>query len=99
LPTCQHCHRNWTWKQTVKKSFTLSNQMTCPFCGEKQYISSKTRKRSGLLSFIPPLTMLITLLFDTSIFLTISMLIGSGLALIGIYPFMIELSNKEEPLW
>jgi CXXC-20-CXXC protein len=99
MPTCQHCHRKWTWKQTFKKSFTLSHQLTCPFCGEKQYITSKARKRSAYLSFIPPLTLLLPIFFDISSILSISILIGSGLCLIGIYPFMIELSNKEEPLW
>ncbi|MDR4889763.1 hypothetical protein RGU12_19910 [Fredinandcohnia sp. QZ13] len=50
MPTCQKCKNKWSWKQTFKKSFTFTNAMTCPYCGEKQYITARTRKISASFS-------------------------------------------------
>ncbi|WP_188456024.1 TIGR04104 family putative zinc finger protein [Virgibacillus oceani] len=98
MPTCQNCNQRWRWKQTVKKSFTLDTGMKCPHCGEKQYPTSKSRKRSGLCTFILPLTLLLPIVFDISALAGLGILLGCGILLIGIYPLMIELSDQDESL-
>lgn len=98
MPTCQNCHYKWSWKQTLKKSFILSEGMTCPYCEKKQYITSRARKRSTVIPFLVPLIMLGNLIFGTSYFSLIALIILIPFIFV-IYPFIIELSNKEEALW
>ncbi len=99
MPTCQHCRHQWSWKQSFKKSFTLGTGMTCPYCGEKQYLAARTRKRNTIFPLIiVTLIMLGNLFFGpSSVFLFA--LLGFIPLFFGIYPFLIELSNEEEPLF
>ena len=98
MPTCQSCGKDWSWKQTVKSSFTLDTGMKCPHCESKQYLTTKARRRSSIFPFIVPLLILLPLLFDLSISVMFSIFIVFYLVFIGIYPFLIELSNQEESL-
>ncbi len=99
MPNCQNCGRNWSWGQTFKRSLSFSMAMECPYCKEKQYIPSKVRKRSSLLSFFPALIIILSFYLDLSTVASFLILVGMLILLIGFYPFMIELSNEEEPLW
>lgn len=99
MPTCQSCFEKWSWKETFKKSFTLDIGMKCPYCNKMQYYSSRFRKRSSLIPFIIiTLIMLGNFIFGPSyiFFLT---LIGLFPLFMGVYPFFVELTNEEEPLW
>ncbi|MFA1822515.1 TIGR04104 family putative zinc finger protein [Virgibacillus oceani] len=98
MPICQNCHHKWNWKQTFKRSFTLDNGMTCPYCEEKQFLTSRARKRSTAIPFLVPLIMLGNLIFGTTYFSLIALIILIPF-IFGIYPIIIELSNKEEPVW
>jgi CXXC-20-CXXC protein len=73
--------------------------MPCPYCGEKQYLTSKSRKRSSLPVFIIPFLIFIPYFFDISLFAVISIYAGVGIGIMCIYPLLIELSNQEEALW
>ncbi|WP_081755932.1 TIGR04104 family putative zinc finger protein [Paucisalibacillus sp. EB02] len=99
MPTCQNCGKEWSWKQTCKKSFTLDTGMKCPHCHEKQYLTTKSRKRSSFSTFLIPFIFLLSLVLNLSTLATLFTIIGAGLLLLGFHPFFIELSNKEEPLW
>ncbi|ASN05629.1 TIGR04104 family putative zinc finger protein [Virgibacillus necropolis] len=99
MPTCQNCHKKWNWKQTFKKSFTLGGEMTCPYCEEKQYLTARMRKRSTIIPFIiTSLIMLGNLFFGPS-YVFVFALLGLFPLFFGIYPFFVELSNREESLW
>ncbi len=54
MPTCQHCHYEWSYKQTLKMSRTLDPAMPCPHCGTKQFLSKKARRKTSMLNFLPP---------------------------------------------
>jgi len=99
MPTCQNCHYEWTWSETFRKSFTLDSAMTCPHCGNKQYITKKSRKRSSLTTFIAPLILLLHIIFSFSPVVTIGLLISACIIIFISYPFIIQLSNEKEPLW
>src|SRR5699024_3825172 len=99
MPTCQNCDKDWSWKQAVKSSFTLDTGMKCPYCESKQYLTTKARKRSSMFPFIVPLLILLPWFSELSIPAMISIFIGFYLVFLGIYPFLIELSNREERLW
>ncbi|WP_053363475.1 TIGR04104 family putative zinc finger protein [Bacillus sp. FJAT-27251] len=99
MPTCSSCNRKWTWKQTMKKSFSLDIGLDCPHCGAKQFITAKTRKRSAGLNFIPPLCLLLPILFDVPTTAALSLLVTAGILNFSLYPFYLELTSKEEALW
>jgi CXXC-20-CXXC protein len=99
MPTCQNCHEKWSWKQTFKKSFTLDTALPCPFCGEKQYLTSRARKRGALLTMIIPFLIFIPFFFDITIFAAVSVYFAAGIGIMLIYPFVVELSNKEKAFW
>ncbi|MBM7703539.1 TIGR04104 family putative zinc finger protein [Metabacillus iocasae] len=99
MPTCQHCQTRWTWKQTFKRSFAFSHQMICPSCNHVQYVTKRSRIKSSFLSFIPPLILLLTTSLSIPLQVSFSLLIGAALGMFITYPFLLKLSNEEEPLW
>lgn len=99
MPTCKNCHNKWSWKQTFKESFTLIGGMTCPYCGKKQYLTARMRKRSTIIPFIIiSQIMLGNLLFGPS-YVALFSLLGLLPLVFIINPFFVELSNKKEPLF
>lgn len=68
---CTNCNYKWKAKDVRAVGFS-KNGKECPNCGEKQYISSKT-KRMFTLGWL-------------------------SLVFIIIFPFIIKLSSKDEPL-
>lgn len=98
MPTCQNCGREWSWKQTFKKMFTIDIAMDCPHCDVKQYYTTKARQRTVALTFITPFIILLSM-FGISLYLSVGIFLVYLILMVGIFPFLIELSNKEEPLW
>ncbi|MEC5425780.1 hypothetical protein QGM71_20135 [Virgibacillus sp. C22-A2] len=95
MPTCQNCGKKWTWKQTIKTIFRLR----CPHCDKKQYESASSRIRGGVFFMLIPLLLLpINALLDFSVG-ALSIGIIFALILFGLYPFILQLSNEEEPYW
>lgn len=97
MPICQKCKNKWSWRETVKKTFTIDQAMKCPYCGEKQYTSSKTRKWGLLFSMLPLLPLLLNIFLDISLLMMMGLIIGSGILYICLYPFVLKLFNQEEP--
>ncbi|MGM0896539.1 MAG: TIGR04104 family putative zinc finger protein [Bacillota bacterium] len=99
MPICHNCHKQWSWKQTVKKMFTLDTGMICPYCGKKQFLTTQSKKRAGLVNFLTPLVMLLGVLLDLSSITILMLIIASGAVIIAAYPFLVEFSDEEQPLW
>src|SRR5699024_3349428 len=99
MPTCQNCRITWTWKETFNKQYNLMGEMTCPYCGEKQYYSAQYRKRGGIIPLVMiSLIMLGNLLFGPSVYALIALFSLIPVIFI-VSPFFIELANEEEPLF
>ncbi|WP_077622584.1 TIGR04104 family putative zinc finger protein [Sediminibacillus massiliensis] len=98
MPTCRNCGREWSWKQTFKKMITLNTAMECPHCGEKQYYTKQARRRTALLTFLTPFIILLNFL-DISPYILVGVYLVYCILIMGVFPFLIELSNEEEPLW
>ena len=96
MPICNICNNKWSWKQTVKKTMTLSPEMSCPYCEEKQYQSKKSKARAPFLSLIILLPLLIQAFFDVSGVILLSLIPLLAIIILLLYPFLVELSNKEE---
>ena len=99
MPVCTNCNNSWSWIEVVKKSFILKNSLTCLHCGAEQYPTARTKKMTSLISFCG-----LTLIMGMNIFLGPSWVFFFALLLLFLiflatYPFILKLSNKEEPLW
>ncbi|MEY8749784.1 TIGR04104 family putative zinc finger protein [Alkalicoccobacillus gibsonii] len=96
MPTCKHCGTQWTWWQTLKRSFTISPGLPCPNCEKEQFVTKRSKKKTAVLSFIFP--MMIPVMTLTQASLTTIFIFYPSLFIIvfSIYPFLMELSNKEE---
>ncbi len=95
MPICQNCGKKWTWKQTMHSLFKLK----CPHCCEKQYESASSRKRTTMISLIPLISLPINVLFNFPWWMVVVFMIPMLAILSIFYPFMMEISNEEEPLW
>lgn len=97
MPVCQSCGKEWTWKQTMKTLFKLK----CPYCGEKQYESAKSRMKNGMISVLISLIAMLAanILLDLSLVSAIIFGLLAVVILLSVYPFVLKLSNEEEPYW
>jgi|SRR5690625_1806103 len=95
LPICQNCTNKWTWQQTLKTIFRLN----CPYCGKKQYESVTTKKRGILLVPLVLFPYLISTLFNFPLMIAFVMSIIITIIVISVYPFILKLSHKEDPLF
>lgn len=96
MPVCQNCGTEWTWKQTIKNLFRLK----CPHSAAKQFISAKSRWKTNFLSIllIYPFHFLNIFLDLEWLALTIFFIASLAIYLI-VHPFLLELSNEQEPYW
>jgi CXXC-20-CXXC protein len=99
MPTCQHCKNAWTWKQAMRKAFTLGPEMECPYCGEKQYLTRKSRKKQSMLGVIGPIFIMIPIIFDLTLVMLFGIFAIATLVMLSSIPFFMELASEEEPLW
>lgn len=99
MPVCENCHTKWSWKQTIKKTTTLNPEMTCPHCGEKQYQSKGSKAKAPLFSLIGLLPLLIQTFFDVPAAILLSLIPTLAVIIFLFYPFLVELSSKEEFLF
>lgn len=98
MPTCEKCQTEWTWKDSQKAIFQFKKGLKCPYCGETQYQTSSSQKRTSLVG-MAPLLMLPVVIFIDSWFLTISLILLASISHLSLIPFFMKLSNEEEPLW
>ncbi|WP_093137204.1 TIGR04104 family putative zinc finger protein [Salinibacillus kushneri] len=97
MPICQNCGYCWRWKEAFRKNFTLDIALNCPSCGEKQYPSSKTRKKASLFTILLPFPLLLNIFLPFSPFVLFTLLFGMPVILLFYYPFFMELRNEEKP--
>lgn len=96
MPICQQCNYQWSFRETWKRSFTLTNQMPCPNCQKTQFLTLQSRKRSSILTFLTiSLIMLFNIFFGPT---EISLVLLGAFTVIWTvtYPYMVKLSNTEE---
>ena len=99
MPICEKCNHRWSWKQTIKKISKLYSEMTCPYCGEKQYQTKRSKTKAPFLSLIVLLPLLIQAFFDVPVAILLSLIPALAVITFLLYPFLVEVSNKEEFLF
>ncbi|MFC4559341.1 TIGR04104 family putative zinc finger protein [Virgibacillus kekensis] len=95
MPICQNCGGKWTWNQTINTIFKLK----CPHCGNKQYESASSRIKGGCFALIPLLILPINAWLDFSVGTALILAAIFAIIVLGMYPFILKLSNEEEPYW
>lgn len=70
--------------------------MTCPYCEKEQYQSNKSKTNISFLGLIVLLPLLINALFNVPVSILLGLISILFLFVLGVYPFFIELSSKEE---
>lgn len=96
MPTCQNCHNKWSWKETIKKTTTLNPEMICPYCGEKQFQTQKSKGKIAMLTPIVLLPLLIQIFFDVPGVILFSLFPILFVLVIVLYPFFVDLSSEEK---
>ena len=96
MPTCENCNNKWGWIQTIKNTTTLNPAMTCPHCKEKQYQTKKSRVKISILTSIVLLPLLIQNFYEIPNAILLSLFPVLLVIVLILYPFLVELSNREK---
>lgn len=96
MPTCQNCHNQWNWKQTMKKITTLNPTMICPYCAAMQYQTQKSKTKTAILTPVVLLPLLLNIFFDISLAVLLSSYLILAVLVILLSPFLVELTSKEK---
>lgn len=96
MPVCPKCKQKWSWSQTVKKTFTLDQKITCPQCGETQYFTHQSKLKSASLNALVLLPLLVNLLFDLPGILVLSLFSIIFALIVTLHPFIVKLDNSRE---
>ncbi|MFB9973980.1 MULTISPECIES: TIGR04104 family putative zinc finger protein [Allobacillus] len=99
LPTCQNCNNQWTWKMTFLQLLRFKRELTCPYCGKAQYQSKDSLWKMNFTGIGPYI--LLPILFGLSIPLPV--IISYSVIIILLFflisPYLMGLSNEEEPIF
>ncbi len=99
MPTCENCRTRWKWSQTVRRLLTLGDCLKCPACRREQFLTVKSRKRTGVYVFAAPLLMFVSVAFGIDPFASLGLFLMAFLLLLAVTPFFIELTNDKGPMW
>lgn len=99
MPTCQNCGYTWSFRDTLKVAYTFDGNSgeKCSNCGEKQYVSKRSRNKTGIIGVITVILSAILFTFldqDGGTSLLIAIPIVILLMLVSL--FLTELSNERE---
>ncbi|MFD2209430.1 TIGR04104 family putative zinc finger protein [Virgibacillus halophilus] len=96
MPTCSHCHREWTYWQAFKQSFRLTK--ICPFCRKENYEGNQ--KQGGIYSLILVLLFILAnSFFDIPIAWVLPIVIIYFVLFTFIRPCFMKLYTKQQPYW
>lgn len=96
MPICENCNNKWSWKETVKKTASLDPALICPYCGEKQYQTQRSKTKGGFSIVIVLLPLFIQNFFDIPEAVLFCLFPVLLIVVILLYPFLVELSSEEE---
>ena len=96
MARCTECQTEWTFKDKARTLTNLDGSAKCPNCGEKQYISLKSKRQGSMLSMVVILAMFIPVFFDTPILVHISIAVIAIIVVLLLQVSLIKLSGKEE---
>lgn len=96
MAQCTECQTEWTFKDKAGMYKRLHATRDCPYCGEEQFVSLKSKKQSSMLNFLIIFAMFIPLFFNTSIIPHIIFALVVIAVVMYLQVVLIKLSSKEE---
>lgn len=96
MARCTECQTEWTFKDKARTLTNLDGSAKCPNCGEKQYISLKSKRQASMLSMIVILAMFVPVFFNTPIVTHITIGVIAAVIVLLLQVSLIKLSGKEE---
>ncbi|QTQ07812.1 hypothetical protein J9174_10505 [Macrococcoides canis] len=98
---CVHCNHKFSFQERMKAVWkpSMNNEVTCPNCGSKQYISNKRLAKSyGLLLLVELIIILLAPLFKLSIPALIVFMIVVIVLVIILFPLTLKLVAEKDGL-
>lgn len=99
MPVCSNCKNEWSWVTSMKVGLKFQRGVECEFCGEKQFQTQTSMRKASLCNMAPLLILPLIIFFDFSVVLTFVCLLVLQLIVLTLFPFTLELSPEQEPLW
>lgn len=93
---CTECQTEWTFKDKAEMYKTLDTSRKCPYCGEIQYVSLKSKRQGSILTFLFIFAMFIPAFFNTHIITHIILALAVLVFVLYLQVALIKLSGKEE---
>lgn len=99
MTRCANCNTEWTAQTKIKGSMTLDRYITCPSCGNKQYITKRYSRNTGILRFITLAVILMMPVFLDVNFTAVAV-VGVILMLINLWYcyYAFSVSNTDETM-
>lgn len=101
MKKCVHCNYKFSFKERMKAGWkpSMNNEVTCPQCGQKQYISNKSlAKCYGLMMFLELIIILTAPMINIPIpLLTILMIVALALVIV-LFPMTLKLVAEKDGL-
>ena len=94
LPVCVECGEEWTFRDALKQCMKNSN-ITCPYCGHKQYRTKRSALKANLLNIPIPFLIIIIQLFDNSLLGVVVYLSCAAYLVLSLTPYFMELQEKD----
>lgn len=84
----------------LRNSFTLGEGMECPECGKTQYLTKRSKTRMGIANLFPPPILLFSgMFFEIQVATVLALALVLFAAFMMTYPYMMELSDENEPMF
>lgn len=96
MTRCTRCGTRWTFKEKLKKSFTLDRGMSCPHCGETQFLTNSYRKTSSLITFLMLLLFFLPSFFNAPWQVHVSVFIITLITGLFLQIHTFELADRDE---
>ncbi|MFD1040136.1 TIGR04104 family putative zinc finger protein [Virgibacillus byunsanensis] len=96
LPVCWSCDYHFKWKELL---FVINGRKKCPHCRNRQYFTTHTHWKSGVLGIPLPISMIVLNSFGFPFAWTIFIMFLTLLVYFAILPFQYEFTNEIQPLF
>ncbi|REB05245.1 hypothetical protein DVB69_15950 [Sporosarcina sp. BI001-red] len=101
LPACANCGTIWTHKLALKKAFG-NEKTSCPNCGEENYQTRNSRKKTSVFQLLMPLIIIMANVFENGFYGFFIYLVFLLVLNICLVPYYVELQlddPMDEPWW
>lgn len=96
MSSCTECQTEWTFKEKAKMYKSLSASKECPYCGEKQFVSLKSKRQGSMLNFLLIFALIVPVFFNIP--LVPHIILATVVLIIVLYLqiYLIKLAGREE---